>query len=615
MKPTPHPNRRRALRILTIAALVLIAAAAVILYTGQVSKNDSKPSDFTKVTQQIDDPAAKIKDLEVTRGASVTINYQDSAGKKPLSADYPDERSLRDVVARAQRRHLPVLVRAESNSIVKDLLIQLIPMLLFFGLIVLLMTRMSGVGKLIGGGKRFQAIPAGEIKVTFDDVEGIGEAREKVREVVEFLRDSERFTKVGARVPRGVLFVGPPGTGKTLMAKAVAGESNASFFSLTGSDFVEMLAGLGANRMRKLFDNARAAAPSIIFIDEIDAVGRHRSGGGLGGNDEREQTLNQMLSEMDGFKPGEAVVVIAATNRPDVLDAALLRPGRFDRQITIDPPDAEGRRRILTVHAKGKQIAPELLDRAARQTPGFTGAQLANLLNEAAILAALKGSETIDADCINRALMQVIAGLESPRVMTEEERSRIAYHEVGHALCAHFTEHRTPVQRISIVSRGRALGFTWSVPEQDRLLETRASLMDQLTMLLGGRAAELMIFGSASSGASNDLERATALATQMVTRMGLSDAIGPRVIPTADDSYVPGSAHLGQLRCSPQTAQLIEDEVRRIIEDAQERAGHLLDQHRQQLETVTCQLAEKENLDAGDFLELLGEQPTADSAS
>lgn len=588
-------------RLLPLLTVILAIAAGYFAFTELAGKDKKKPTNYLEVVQAVKNPKSGIKELKVVRGDSVTAVMPKD---EELKAEYPDEQSLSDLVAEAEKRDLPVLVSTQKRSLLRDLALQILPMILFLGLIVFLLSRTSGFGKLLGG-NRFEADEEGGVKVTFKDVAGLGEASAEVREVVDFLRHPERYAKLGARVPRGVLFVGQPGTGKTLLAKAVAGESNASFFSITGSDFVEMFAGLGANRVRQLFNNAREGQPAIVFIDEIDAVGRSRSGGGLPGNDEREQTLNQLLSEMDGFSANEAVVVIAATNRPDVLDAALLRPGRFDRQINIDPPDRDGRLEILKVHASGKPIAPELLPSLAQQTPGFTGAELANLLNEAAIVAARNKKEEIDHDCLESALLRVVAGLESKRLLTDEEKERIAYHEVGHALCAHYTKHRTPVHKISTVSRGRALGFTLSIPEQDRMLETRASLMDRLIMLLGGRAAELEIFGSASSGAANDLERATALATQMITRMGLSEELGPRVIPGAEEGYQPGSVQVGSLRCSPATAEQVEQEIGAIVSEAQKKALKLLRKHRTELERVTAALREQETIQADEFLSML----------
>jgi cell division protease FtsH len=586
-----------------LSSLLLIAVSVVagyMLYSKLSSGGNDKPNNYLQVVNAVANKNVPVKSLKVLRGESVTAVLSN----KSLESEYPDEQSLADLVKQAQQRQTPVIVSSPRRSIWKDLILQLVPMLIFIGLLLFVLSRSGSFGKLLGG-KRFQSSETTDTPITFSDVAGLGEASAEVREVVDFLRNPDRYAKLGARVPRGVLFVGQPGTGKTLLAKAVAGESEAAFFSLTGSDFVEMFAGLGANRVRQLFTNAREQQPAIVFIDEIDAVGRSRSGGGLPGNDEREQTLNQLLSEMDGFGDNEAVVVIAATNRPDVLDAALMRPGRFDRQIHIDPPDRKGRLEILKVHSKGKPIEAELLPSLAQQTPGFTGAELANLLNEAAIVAARRKLEKIDEECLEAALLRVIAGLESNRLLSDEERGRIAYHEVGHALCAHYTEHRTPVHKISMVSRGRALGFTISIPEQDRLLETRASLIDKLTMLMGGRAAEKAIFGSFSSGAANDLERATALATQMVAKMGLSEVIGPRVIAGNEENYQPGTVDLGSLRCSQDTAQKVENEVAEVLAEASQAASKLLQEHHDELERVVAALKEKETLQADDFLAML----------
>lgn len=594
------PNSR--LVIITVA--LLVAAFAVHFWgTPQPEKVPPKPIDYLSLLREVEQDKG-VASVTIERGENITIKY-DATRKKSSTVKYPDERSLNQFIREAREQSIPVYVKnPQAESLWRELVIQIVPLLLFLLLLLVIVGRSTGgMGKLLKG-SNFRQDESIEVKTTFADVAGLGEARDEVQEVVEFLENPAKFTKLGARVPRGVLFVGPPGTGKTLLARAAAGESGAAFFSLTGSDFVEMLAGLGANRVRDLFKKARAASPSIIFIDEIDAVGRARSSGSFGGNEEREQTLNQLLSEMDGFSLGEAIVVVAATNRPDILDPALMRPGRFDRQIMIGRPDVKGREAILHVHAKGKPIAPEDIPRIAQQTPGFTGAELANLLNEAALTAARRDLDHINKDCLDQAMLRVVAGLAREQVMSAEERTIVAYHEVGHALCAHYTSHSTPVQKISIVSRGQALGFTLSIPEQDRLLETKESLLDRLAMLLGGRAAELEQYGRATSGASNDLEVATTLAFQMVTRFGMSDRIGPRVIAGAEEGYA-GQSSLQQLQCSPETASIIDREITEILAQADQRAQALIKHHKPELEELAILLEKEETIEQEAFLRVV----------
>lgn len=589
-------------RLIVLFVALVSAAGALLIWDGPAPhKPHTRPVDYLRIVREVQ-LGNGIRDLKVVRGDSVTLEYA-APNRAPLVSAYPDERSLHDLILAAQKSKVAVYPsNPTQGSLWRDLLIQLVPPLLFLLLIFFVMARTSGLGKLLRN-SRFNR-RSHDVPVTFADVAGLGEARGEVQEVVEFLEDPARFSRLGARVPRGILFVGPPGTGKTLLARAAAGESGSSFFSLTGSDFVEMLAGLGASRVRDLFKEARQHAPSIIFIDEIDAVGRARSNHGFGGHEEREQTLNQLLSEMDGFEAGEAVVVIAATNRPDILDAALLRPGRFDRQILIDRPDVKGREEILRVHAKGKPISEADLPYIAAQTPGFTGAELANVLNEAALIAVRRDLDAIDRSCLQAAMERVIAGLEKSRVISDHEREVIAYHEVGHALCAHFGSSATPVHKISVVSRGMALGYTISIPEQDRLLETRESFLAQLTVLLGGRAAELERFGEFTSGAADDLRRATDIAVQMVTRLGMSPAIGPRVIAGAEDGYTGSADPLG-LRCAPETAALVDAEVKAIIEEALGRARELIVEQREALDRVARRLMEQETLDREEFEALL----------
>ena len=426
-------------------------------------------------------------------------------------------------------------------------------------------------------------------KTGFDAVGGADEAVGELKEIVSFLQDAARFQALGARIPKGVLLYGPPGTGKTLLARAVAGEAGVPFFSISGSDFVEMFVGVGASRVRDLFEQAKQNSPCIIFMDEIDAVGRHRGAGLGGGHDEREQTLNQLLVEMDGFEAKDNIIMIAATNRPDILDPALLRPGRFDRQITVDRPDRKGRAKILEVHTRGKPLAKGIdVDTLAGQTPGFTGADLSNLVNEAALLAARTGKKEITQVELEEGIMRVVAGPEKKtRVMGEKERLITAYHEMGHAIVGHFLEHSDPVHKISIISRGQALGYTISLPSEDKFLTTRAELLDTMAMTLGGRAAEEIVFGEITTGASNDLEKVTATAKQMVMRFGMSEKLGPRVFGHDHGQPFLGREFSSEPDYSDEIAREIDDEIRRIVEDAYQRATDILLAHRDSLTAVS----------------------------
>jgi len=444
-------------------------------------------------------------------------------------------------------------------------------------------------------------------QVTFADVAGADEAKEDLKEIVEFLKEPEKFIRLGARVPKGVLMVGPPGTGKTLMARAVAGEAGVPFFSISGSEFVEMFVGVGASRVRDLFDRAKAEAPAIIFIDEIDAVGRHRGAGLGGGHDEREQTLNQILVEMDGFETGTNVIIIAATNRPDILDPALLRPGRFDRKVIMDNPDIRGRNDILKVHAKGKPLAPNVdLEAIAKITPGFSGADLENLINEAAILAARRNLKTIGMSELQESMERVVMGPErKTRVITEKEKKIVAYHEAGHALVHHLMSGLGPIHKITIVSRGRAGGYVMSLPESDTMLHSREQFEDQIAFAMGGRAAEEIIFSQLTTGASMDLQQATRIARAMVTQYGMSEKLGPRAYGSSNGSIFLGR-ELGEQRdYSEHYAQEIDNEVRGILQRNYERAKNTLMENRTKLDLLAQVLIEQETLDRQTFEELM----------
>jgi cell division protease FtsH len=445
---------------------------------------------------------------------------------------------------------------------------------------------------------------------TFDDVAGVDEAKEELHEVVEFLRSPEKFTALGARIPRGVLLVGPPGTGKTLLARAVAGEAGTPFFSISGSEFVEMFVGVGASRVRDLFDQAKRSAPCIIFVDEIDAVGRHRGAGVGGGHDEREQTLNQILVEMDGFDSSTNVIVLAATNRPDILDPALLRPGRFDRQVVLDEPDIKGRRGILEVHVKGKPLEDSVdLETIARQTVGFSGADLANLLNEAAILAARRDKKLVGMAELQESIDRVIAGPEKKsRIISPKEKEITAYHEAGHALVAKKLPHADPVHKVTVVARGMALGWTRFLPTEDRYLWTRSQLNDKLASMLGGHAAEDMVFGEMTTGSHSDIEQTTKIARKMVTEYGMSERLGPRTYGRREELIFLGREVTEQKDYSEETAREIDEEVRAIIQHAYEVTRQILTENRAKLEQLAKELVAKETLE-GEELNRLFDEP------
>lgn len=489
-----------------------------------------------------------------------------------------------------------------------------LPILLLVGLFLLLRRAQSGPGsQAMNFGKskaRVQMEP--QTQVTFGDVAGIEQAKLELTEVVDFLKNADRFTAIGAKIPKGVLLVGPPGTGKTLLAKAVAGEAGVPFFSISGSEFVEMFVGVGASRVRDLFEQAKASAPCIVFIDEIDAVGRQRGAGLGGGNDEREQTLNQLLTEMDGFEGNTGIIIIAATNRPDVLDSALMRPGRFDRQVVVDRPDYAGRKEILNVHARGKTLSKDVdLDKIARRTPGFTGADLSNLLNESAILAARRNLTEISMDEVNDAIDRVLAGPEKKnRVMSEKRKTLVAYHEAGHALVGALMPDYDPVQKISIIPRGRAGGLTWFTPSEDRMesgLYSRSYLQNQMAVALGGRIAEEIIFGEeeVTTGASNDLQQVARVARQMITRFGMSDRLGPVALGRQGGGVFMGRDIASDRDFSDDTAATIDDEVRQLVDQAYQRAKQVLLNNRIILDKLAEMLVEKETVDSDELQEIL----------
>jgi cell division protease FtsH len=491
-----------------------------------------------------------------------------------------------------------------------SLLTYILPFVIFIGFWIFLMNQVQGGGsKVMSFGKsRAKRMSVDSPKITFRDVAGVDEAVEELHEIKEFLENPKKFQALGARIPKGVLLYGPPGTGKTLLARAVAGEAGVPFFSISGSDFVEMFVGVGASRVRDLFEQAKQNSPCIIFMDEIDAVGRHRGAGLGGGHDEREQTLNQLLVEMDGFEMKDNIILIAATNRPDILDPALLRPGRFDRQIVVDRPDRLGRKKILDVHTRGKPLAREIdVDALAGQTPGFTGADLSNLVNEAALLAARNGKREITQVELEEGIMRVIAGPEKKtRVMSDKERRITAYHEMGHAMVGHFLPNADPVHKISVISRGQALGYTISLPAEDKFLTTRAELQDTMAMTLGGRAAEEIVFGEVTTGASNDLEKVTATAKQMVMRFGMSEKLGPRVFGHDHGQPFLGREFSAEPDYSDEIAREIDDEIRRMVEAAHVQAKDILNSHRENLAKLSEILIKRETIEKEQFEALLG---------
>jgi cell division protease FtsH len=513
-----------------------------------------------------------------------------------------------------QTKGVVVTVDPQKGSAILSFLFQLIPVVLIIGAFIWIMNQSQGAGggRVMQFGKsRAKVVSKDQPKTTFTDVAGVDEAIEELQEVKEYLQNPAKFQAMGAKIPRGVLLFGPPGAGKTLLARAVAGEAGVPFYSISGSDFVEMFVGVGAARVRDLFEQAKANAPAIVFIDEIDAVGRHRGAGLGGGHDEREQTLNQLLVEMDGFDQRTAVILMAATNRPDILDPALLRPGRFDRHVVIDRPDLEGRKGILRVHARGKPFDETVaLDTVAKRTPGFTGADLANVINESALLAARWGKKAIGMREVDEAIDRVMAGPErKSRIMSDREKRVIAYHESGHALAAHVLPNTDPVHKISVIARGRALGYTLTLPEEDKFMMTREELSDELAMLLGGRVAEELIVGDITTGAANDIERATKIARQMVTEYGMSDVIGPLTLGQKQHEVFLGRDFAAQPDYSEQVAFEIDNEVRRMIDQAHDEALEILQENRSKLDQMAALLIERETIDKEEVERLLTDVP------
>jgi cell division protease FtsH len=588
-----------------ILIVVVIAFFAAKLIGGSQTKGPEHTYQ-TLVTQDIPNHQVASADIK-TKDNSVSITLKGNSKEKYEVGVF--ETQVPQLQSELKNAGAKFNVESNKTSIWPSLLTYLLPLVLILGFWFFLINQVQGGGSRVMsfGKSRAKRLSADSPKITFRDVAGVDEAVEELHEIKEFLENPKKFQALGARIPTGVLLYGPPGTGKTLLARAVAGEAGVPFFSISGSDFVEMFVGVGASRVRDLFEQAKQNSPCIIFMDEIDAVGRHRGAGLGGGHDEREQTLNQLLVEMDGFEAKDNIIMIAATNRPDILDPALLRPGRFDRQIAVDRPDRKGRAKILEVHTRGKPLAKVIdIDALAGQTPGFTGADLSNLINEAALLAARTGKREIGQDELEEGIMRVIAGPEKKtRVMSEKERLITAYHEMGHAIVGHFLEHADPVHKISVISRGQALGYTISMPQEDRFLTTRAELNDTMAMTLGGRAAEELVFGEITTGASNDLEKVTAIAKQMVMRFGMSEKLGPRVFGHEHGQPFLGREFSTEPDYSNEIAREIDDEVRRIVESAHQRARTILTDHERDLKKISEILVKRETIEKEEFLALL----------
>jgi len=604
----------------SLVLLILILIITVLVFQFRGASTQPQRLYFNEV-------AEKIKAGEVTRiivdDNDLEIRFGD--GETAFSRMEPTKTAVEQLLdlgvkpedLSSEKIQLEIKQPSNLNNII-SLITYILPVLLVFGLLYLMMRQAQGTNNqaLSFGKSRARMFTGDQPTVTFEDVAGVEEAKGELEEVVEFLKEPEKFISLGARIPKGVLLIGLPGTGKTLLAKAVSGEAGVPFFSISGSEFVEMFVGVGASRVRDLFDQAKRHSPCIVFVDEIDAVGRQR-GAGLGGShDEREQTLNQMLVEMDGFDTDTNVIIMAATNRPDVLDPALLRPGRFDRRVVLDRPDMNGREQILKVHVRGKPLDPVVdLSIIAKATPGFVGADLENLVNEAAILAARRNRKTIGPDEFQESIERVIAGPErKSRIISDEEKRIVAYHEAGHAVVHHVIPEADPVHKVSIIARGMTGGFTMALPEEERLLIAKNKLKAQMAGLLGGRAAEELIFDDITSGASDDIDRVTKLARTMVTRLGMSEGLGPMVFGQKEELIFLGREISEQRDYSETVAEVIDQEVRKLVQEAFDRSKNILIEYRAQLEIVAQRLIDVETISRDEF-EKLFEQPVPTKVS
>ncbi len=592
-------------RNLLVWALILVVVLYLVLplYRQRTPSEDISYSDF----------------LDKARSGLIT---QVTVSDESVSGSLKDGRPFRVYVPTGETSYIDILqskgttIRVEPRSrsnLWPNLLTTMLPFLVLVGLWMLMLRQaQSGSNQAMSFGKsRARLHTEAKTRVTFEDVAGVDEAKEELEEIIEFLRHPKKFQALGAKIPRGVLLVGPPGCGKTLLAKAIAGEAGVPFFSISGSEFVEMFVGVGASRVRDLFDQAKKSAPDLVFIDEIDAVGRQRGAGLGGGHDEREQTLNQLLVEMDGFDPNSGIIVIAATNRPDILDPALLRPGRFDRRIVVDNPDAKGRRAILDVHVRGKPIGEDAnLDVLARRTPGFSGADLANMVNEAALLTARRGKKRLGRSEFDEAIERVIAGPQrKSRILSPKERELTAFHEAGHALLGKLLPHANPPHKVTILPRGMALGYTLPLPQEEKYTLTRGEILDNITAILGGRVAEEITFGEITTGAANDFEKATELARKMVTEFGMSDKLGPLTLGTKHGPVFLGRDLVESRNYSDEIAYEIDKEVRRIIDECYNRAQQVLTEHKSVLERIARSLLDRESLDGDELDTLIAGKP------
>jgi len=592
--------------------LILIMIVVVLIYQFRDTSNQIELIPFNEVVRLV--RAGEIVRIDVDEDE---LELHSTDGETYISRKEPSRTAVEQlldlgVTAEDLRRDgFELEIREPSNwNTILTVATYILPSVIVVGLMYMMLRQAQGSNNqaMSFGKSRARMFTGDQPTITFDDVAGVDEAKEELQEVVEFLKEPEKFIALGARIPKGVLLIGQPGTGKTLLAKAVSGEAGVPFFSISGSEFVEMFVGVGASRVRDLFDQAKRHSPCIIFVDEIDAVGRQR-GAGLGGShDEREQTLNQILVEMDGFDTDTNVIIMAATNRPDILDPALLRPGRFDRRVVLDRPDMRGREQILRVHVKGKPLDPSVdLMTVAKATPGFVGADIENLVNEAAILAARRNKRVIEQDDFQEAIERVIAGPErKSRIINEDEKRIVAYHEAGHAIVGHVIPEADVVHKVSIIARGMMGGFTMALPEEDRTLISSRKMKADMAFLLGGRAAEAIVFDDITSGASNDLERVTQLARSMVTRLGMSEQLGPMVYGKKEELIFLGREISEQRDYSESVAESIDDEVRTLVREAFERAMSILNEYREQLDRIALKLIEVETIDRDAFEELFG---------
>ncbi len=626
---TKQPNKKPAKKkLLTLLPYILIPALIIGGITIFAGTQDKEKPEYYEIVSLFDEGKVTEYNLNLSSGALV---YKIKGEEKEKSYTVPNVSlfidDVHEDVMNYNREHKDAMIKATYDSgSTGEWLYNIVPTLLLLlamgGLTLFMFRRMSQTmnnenNRTMSFGKaRIKHAKDEKRKTTFADVAGADEEKEELTEIVEFLKDTSKFDALGARIPKGVLLVGPPGTGKTLLARAVAGEANAPFFSISGSDFVEMYVGVGASRVRDLFDQAKKSAPSIIFIDEIDTVGRHRGAGMGGGHDEREQTLNQLLVEMDGFGANEGVIVIAATNRPDILDPALLRPGRFDRQVTVNYPDTKGREEILKVHAKGKPLAPDVdLKSVAHGTVGYTGADLENLLNEAALLAARRSRKAITMEEIDEAALKVEVGTEKKsNRMNEKAKKLTAYHEAGHAVSSYYLENEDPVHQISIIPRGLAGGYTLYRPTEDKTYTTKNDMLDKLVGLLGGRVAEALVLGDISTGASNDIQRATEIARNMITKYGMSEKLGPIAFTSEDHEVFLGKQYSQVRNYSESVASEIDAEVESIIRDAYKRTETILTEHMDKLHLIAKELFLNEKMSGEEFAKFMEDAPADETA-